>query len=338
MTTEYVFDLGSGNAGESPTFSVFKNADTGVDVTPPAITEDGGGMFRFAWDWTTSAATSIQYKTADLNGVSVSDVIASNVALQGSAAATAAASSVVGYSTAGVLVARAAVQCGILGLTRAQVATYDPFSAADPNIFQMLELLDSLGMELAAQVKIHLQREFTITTAGAALSYTLPADYVEMVDDTLWNNSGVYPLSGPITATEERYIVAWNGLNTVRIPYRVLGNRITFPSDPGDGLSITGLYVSRYWVQTAAASAPDADHAGTATDYVLFDPTLVVLGLKLKFKQEKGEDTAGALAEFQQRLEWAKGVAGGARVLSLNGSEGSWFRFLDSSNLPVRLG
>lgn len=335
----YVLDFGAANAGGAPAWTLYKRLDTLADLAQPTITEIGSGQYYFEVDWALVTATSITFKAA-LAGIELSDVIsAPGLATSGTSEASAAVSSLSGYTTVGPLVGRAAVQCGILSLTRAQIATYDPFASTEPGIVQMLELFDQLGMELAAQVKTHLQREFTITTAGGATSYALPADYVEMTPNTQWNRSSVFPMVGPLTSQEEQFLKAWNGLATTWIPYRVKGNRITFVTDPGNGILLAGLYISRYWIQTAASgTGPDADHITAASDYVLFDPTLIVLGLKWKYLQAKSLQNAPiALAEFEQRLEWAKSAVGSSRVLSLNGGN-TGFRFINYQNYPTRLG
>lgn len=338
-STRYEMNFGDANAGGAPAFEFFVRQDTGVAVAQPTIHEAAWahGSYYFDWDWSTAptGAQTISYK-ALLNGIEQWGVISANP-IAGTVAASAATSSLSGYHQVGELVGRAAVRCGLLSLTRDQVVAYDPFASTDQSITQLLELLDLLGADLSSEVKQHLQREMTLTTAGGATSYALPDDYSEMVDDTLWNNSGIYPLSGPITPVEERFLHAWNGVTTVRIPFRVLGNRITFPIDPADGLLITGLYYSKNWIQTAAsATGPDASRATGKTDYVLFDPSLVVLGLTFKWLQAKQQPSASiALAEYEKRLEWAKGVVGSARALSLNGRGNSGFRMVDNFNLPV---
>lgn len=331
----YVLDFGIANAGGAPTFVEFRRLDTLEVVASPAITEIEDGQYYFDFDWATTLATSISFK-ATLNGIELSDVIsAPSVAFAGTTTATAGSSSLLGFEQVGPIVARAAVECGVASLDPTQIAAYDPFASTDPNVLQMLRLLDSLGRGLATKTKAHLQREFTLTTAASATSYALPVDYLEMVDSTLWNGS--IPLSGPVTPQTGQFLRAWNGTTTVRLPYRLQGNRITFPVAPANGLIVTGLYVSRYWVQTAASgTGPDADHVTDRTDYVLFDPELAVLGLKLKFLTAKGFDTAIAAAEYAERLETVKGQNAGGRVLSLNGG-GYTDRLVDECNFPVRL-
>jgi hypothetical protein len=323
----YVLDFGTANAGGAPVFSTYKRLDTLADLAQPAIVEVGDGQYYFEVDWSTVAATSITFK-ATLNGIELADVISSpSGSVLGTATASAATSSTAGYSTVTTILNRAAVQCGLDALA-------DPFASTDPAFAQFRELLDTLGRNLASKVKAHLQREWSLTTAGGASSYALPADYAEMVDDTAWNRPGILPLFG-VTAQGEQYLKARVSSSTINTPYRIQGNRITFPLVPANGLTFTGLYVSRYWVQTAGSgTGPDADHITAGSDYVLFDPDLVVLGLRLEWETLKGFDTTVSAKKYRERLEWAMGAVAGGHTLSLNGG-GYHERLVDGVNFPV---
>lgn len=334
-TVRYEVNFGSINAGGGPTFGFFRNQSTGAAVTQPAVVEAayGNGSYYFDFDWTAATATTISWSLS-LAGIEQAGV-GSGSPSPTSSAVSAATTSANGWQTVGQIVARVAVQSGLLSLTRAQVLTYDPFSATDPNITMLLELLDTLGIELAAELKTSLEKSFSLTTVGTATSYALPVDYVEMADGTSWNSSGVYPLTGPVTAQYQQYLRAWDGAATVDIPYRIQGNRITFPVAPAAGLTLTGVYHSRYWVQSAGSSTgPDYDHVTGYTDLVAFDPALAVLGLRYMFLAAKGLDTSDSLASYEKRLEWARGTVAGARVLSLSGGDRG-FRMLDEQNYPL---
>lgn len=331
----YVVDFGSANVGGSPTWMYFKSLDTGAALAQPTITEDEDGSYYFDVDWSTTTATSISFKVT-LNAIELSDVISSpGLAVQGVSTAAAGVSSLIGYEQVGPIVGRAAVECGIDSMTASEIASFDPFASSDQSVIQMLRHLDALGRSLSSILKPHLHREFSLTTAGSASSYALPADYAEMVDDTLWNRPGLLPLYGPVSAQTEQAMKARNAASTISTPFRVLGNRITFPVVPADGLTFYGVYVSRYWVQTlASGTGPDADHVTARTDYVLFDPELMVLGLKLRFLTAKGFDTSIAASDYRFRLDHVRGIVSGGGVLSLDG-RGYEERFLDGHNLPV---
>lgn len=323
----YVLDFGIVNAGPPvPTWVAFTRLDTLAPVLPqPTIVDvgDGSGQFYFDLDWSATTATSISFK-AIKNGVELSDVISSpDVELPGATTPSAGVSSLVGYSQVGILIARAATQVGVLNLNPVDQASYDPFAATDPQIVQMLQLFNSLGSELCGKLKKHLVREFSFVTAASETSYALPADYTEMVPDTMWDRSSVLMLEGPVSSKRAQFLKAWNGSAITNIPYRIQGNRLTFPVSPADGLTVSGEYFSEFWIQTAASgTGPDADHATDRTDYVLFDPLIMVLGLILRYREAKGFDTTSSLYAFEERLGIVKGRVAGSPTLSLSGPIG----------------
>lgn len=334
----YEVDFGTANAGGVPAFTTFSRLPDYVDLAAPVLTDRGDGIYSFVVDWSTTTATSISFKVA-LAGIEKSDVISTpDVELPGVSTPSAGVSSLVGYSQVGVLIARAATQVGVLNLNPVDQAAFEPFSSTNPLVVQMLELFNSIGQELTGKLRAHLVREFSFVTAASATSYALPPDYVEMVPDTGWDRAGVLPLAGPVTPQQAQFIKALGASGTVRVAFRIQGNRMTFPVAPADGLTITGEYYSEYWIQTAAsATGPDADHATASTDYVLFDPLLMVLGLKLRFREAKGMDTTLALVAYEDRLEKVRGRVAGAGTLSLNGL-GYWQRIVDGRNYPTTLG
>lgn len=224
------------------------------------------------------------------------------------------------YATAGEIIGRAAVQCGILTLSPSQIAAFDPYAQTEQGVVLMVDLLRTLGDELASQVKAHLQAEGSILTAGAATSYDLPVDFGEFMDDTGWERGTGQRLFGPVTPQYEHYLKAWMSGAQVDLPYRLQGLRITFPVDPGDGRTINFGYVSRYWARASGSTAPGTKaYPEARTDVVLFDAALCVLGLKLAYLEAKGFDTTSALALYQRRLEHVKGAVAGGPTLSLNG-------------------
>ena len=237
------------------------------------------------------------------------------------------ATSVVGYTTAGDLINRTAVQVGLQ-------AVADPFSSVDPAFVQLQEFLTVVGIELSQYLKPHIEKTHTILTAGSATSYDLPADWTEQVDHTGWDTSSDAPLLGPISATTDAEVVGTGTTATVNQPYRIKGNVLTFPVAPADGITYTIRYISSYWVQSAAGGDPDKAAATVTGDYVRFDPLLVIRALKYHFLSAKGLDTTVAYSEYKDRRDYCVGQYSGARVLDMRGGGGTATRFISGLNMP----
>lgn len=329
----YEMNFGDANAGGVPTFAYFVRQDTGGAISQPTIVEASWlhGAYYFDFDWSTTAATTISWK-AELNGIEQADIIsAPGITLPGTSTASSATTSLTGFSTVGTIINRMAVQCGL-----ATVA--DPFASTDPNFVQFIEYLNTLGSKLAKRYEWeHLVRECTITTAASATSYALPSDYKKMLDQSGWNRTSQLPLAGPMTSQQTQYLKGRTSNVIINVAFRLQGNLITFPVVPSNAQTLVFEYISSFWIQTAASgTGPDADHATASTDYVRFDPDLVVAGVKLAWLADRGFETTKAENDFDEQLESALGANSGAPVLSLSGpGYGTSERLLDVQNLPV---
>jgi hypothetical protein len=335
--TRYTLDFGDTNTGYSPTFDYFVRLDTGAAVTPPTVHEAawGHGSYYFDWDWALVAGYDTIAFQITVNGLALSDVI-SGVLGPGSSTATGGATSLLGYDTAKNIINRAALQVGIAQGTLASLP--DPFASAstDGNYALLIELLNTLGDELNNKHDwTQFVKECTITTAGSATSYALPADFHEMRDQTGWNRSMRLPLVGPLSGQETQFLKSRLGNVIINVAFRLDGNLMVFPIAPANGQTIVFEYISSYWVQTAASTTgPDLGTVTSATDTVIYDPALMVAGLKLSFLESKGFDTAKAEQRFKEQLAHCIGKNVGARILSLGGTGLNADRFLDTGNIP----
>jgi hypothetical protein len=321
--SRYAFDLGLVNAGGGPDFSAgyFKRLDTLADLAQPPISEIGKGAYYFDVPWASfGGIQTISFKIV-FGGAEVADVIDNSTAVGSTA----------NYSAAGEIIGRAMLRCALLSLNQAQLAAYDPYASttADANLF--VDLLRGLGNDLGDDIKSGLYKIGTINTASGATSYPVPADYNMMVDQTGWN--GFIPMLGPVTEQRAAFLRAWTPAGLLRIPFQILSNRFAFPVAPSNGLTLHYSYVSTYWTQSNGSPAPDKPYPTAASDLVLFDEELLILGLRLRYRSLKGFDTTTDLSAYQDRLNVARGNAAGGQVLSLEGPRGG-VHFLDEMNIP----
>lgn len=234
--------------------------------------------------------------------------------------------STVGYSTAGALINRAAVQLGL------QPAT-DPYASTDPSFIQLTEFLTVVGEELAQFIKPHIEKSHSILTAGSALSYDLPADFAGMVDGTGWDTNGPIPMAGPISATTDAQLVANGATSTVSQVFRIRGNTLTFPVAPGNGRTFTLRYISSRWVQANASLTPDKVAPTLTNDWICFDQLLVIRALKYHYMTAKGFDTSVAFTEYRDRRDHCIGKNAGARPLPMVGGGVQGTHFIDGYNV-----
>jgi hypothetical protein len=332
----YVLDFGSANAGTTPTFDVFKNADTLADVTAPELVESGEGLFYFDYAWAIPSISSILYK-ASVNGVELSDVISESVSTSGTVVIGAGAGVNPWLWTAGQILNTAMTE---IGLAEAS----DPYAAATQQVIQMRTLLRSAGDEIS---KIRdwtvLIKEATITGDGVITSFALPPDFLRMKDDSGWNRGTGISL-GLTSPQEWQTLKSRTVTGTIVTRYRLQQGRLVFYEPPAPGSPIAFEYVSRYWVASDGASAADSYFPAASGDRVMFEPLMVMRLVKAKFMQAKGFDSSAAFADYQQSLNDAANLEP-ATTLSLHGAHGrsGWHggRYgegLSWTTWPTRLG
>lgn len=322
----YELFFGTANAGGAPVFARFSRSDTHAALVAPAISEIGNGLYGFPWDWSTSSATSIEY-VATLSGVELYDVI-STAPLPGSTSIVAQTLNLNGYSTAKTILNRVAVQVGL-------AERADPFDAVDANFVRLVEFLTTVGDDLSREHDwAHLIKEFTFVTNGVTQSYALPADFHDLVDQTEWNRTTRFPLIGPMSGQETQFLKAQLSNVLINVAFRLQGNLLVLPIVPPSGSTCAAEYVSSYWIKSATGSEPDNDHPVASGDICLFDPLLLVRGVKLQYLMHTGLDTTLAQAEYEKTLDHAIGKNTGAPKLSFDGGSRVADRFVNGDNVP----
>lgn len=242
------------------------------------------------------------------------------------------------YDPAGNIVNDAAAEVGL-------APKADPFDGTDPAFVRLTRELKSLGRELVLRRNwTHLTKEWTFTTGagepspGAGL-YDLPADWVDMLDQTGWDRTRRRPLGGPLTEQEWQYLKAWQIGIPLTAVFRMKANQLwLYPQPPPDGVVIALEYMTRNWVSTGGGGTLDSDTVVGQTDVVYFDPALMVAGLKLKWRQDNGFDTAADQEAFDRLYHLAVDNDVASAVLNIAGSPLGLprleTRFLDGLNAP----
>lgn len=309
-----VLDFGIVNAAGSPSFTIFKRLDTGATVTAPPIVTLGSGLFYFDYAFP-SGITAVTFK-AVVGAVEMSDVISATPVV-----------GMAGFKTAGEIVNRAAIQCGL-------AAAADPYASTDPNFVLLRELLATLGQDLVTQNEwTYLVKDASLTTVAGQTLYALPDDYDRMVDQSAWNRSSTWPMFGPVSQQTEQLLRVFSATALLAFPFRLAGGAVQMTVTPTAGSLLVLKYVSHNWVLGVGSLEPDATTPTQSGDTLLFDPLLLVVGLKLRWLEARGFDTTVAYAAYRDRLDNARTSDTGARVLSME-QKPLLGRFIDLYNAP----
>jgi hypothetical protein len=234
----------------------------------------------------------------------------------------------VAFETTAAIISDVAIDLGLVS-----EAIANPYTSTDPNILRLCEDLKRVGRQFVrAHPWSHLTTIYTFPTVDGTASYALPTDFNRVIDGTAWNRSTQSPMHGPLSAQEWEAEKARSSSSSAHQFFRIFGNLFYIHATPSSAETVAYEYVSRYWVDLAAAVTPDAETPTGATDTCFFDPDLLCAGLKLRFRS-RGFDTTAEQREFNTLWAAITGADGAAPVLGIAGGNGP-FRLLDGSNLP----
>lgn len=165
----------------------------------------------------------------------------------------------------------------------------------------------------------------TPTSAGTAAAitfaqtkYAFPSDYDRLIDNTDWDKSKHWQMIGPETAQQWQFLKSGYISTGPRVRFRPLGGYFQiYP--PITGNELLGLeYVSNQWVLAAADTVTPSKSAFTVdTDTCVFPDRLMVLGLKLKYFEVKGFETAALFRDYVMQLDLAKSHDAGSPTISM---------------------
>ena len=178
----------------------------------------------------------------------------------------------------------------------------DPYADGAQHFLQMRHLLQTAGEELTLAYAWEWQHsEHQITTLALDLGdYALPADFLQMVDQTGWERSSNVPLLGPLSAQDWTYLLGRDLVSqTIYASFRIKDGMFSiFPQPPPAGLDINFEYQSTNWISDGAPTPTLTDTLSSGSEIVLFDRTLITRYLKVKWLQAKGFDTTKPQDDF----------------------------------------
>jgi hypothetical protein len=202
---------------------------------------------------------------------------------------------------------------------------------------QMLSALNSAGNELLLYYPWEqFHKELIVQLVAGQSGYPLPDDWSYFIDQTQWDRTNHWPLSGPKSPQEWAWYKGGLVASFPRVRYRVMNNKLEFYPTPASNSSFTMSmeYVSSNWVMGANSldQLPNQEMVISDGDQCWYHPWLLVKYTKLKWLQLKGFDQSAASADFQRMYDSLKGKDVGASVLSLVPVRGPLF--IGPQNIP----
>lgn len=210
-------------------------------------------------------------------------------------------------------------------------------TANDPQVRQLLALLHQEGRYLMkGGMKKHnwssLRTLYTFPTVASTATYAVPADFDRMIDDTFWDQTNDRKVSGPDVPAVDRWRQqSISGPVGIYKNFRVLGSNVQLFPTP-DAVATMGYeYVSKNWALSNASVAQSEFLADTDTS--VFDPYLMILGLKWRFLAAKSLEASAAKMEYDDYYESCVAGDSAGETLRLDGA-GMGDQFLSINNIP----
>lgn len=205
-------------------------------------------------------------------------------------------------------------------------------SVTSPVTNQYIYLLYSTGRDLLqARCWIQLKRTHSITTVLGDDTYALPSDFYCSLLDTAWNTTQKWKLRGPLSDSRYNDFLYGYGIYTNQTYYRIFGrngtDQIQLQPVPPAGEVIKFDYISHHWINNAGtwSETITSDSATTA-----FDDDLLILGMKWKYNQAKGNEYLSMQSEYEDKIGKAQARYKGDRKVSLSPSD----YFMAIPNVP----
>lgn len=171
-----------------------------------------------------------------------------------------------------------------------------------------------------------MQRLHTFNTVASTAEYALPSDFDHLLADTVWDRTRVVPGVGSLSAVQWQTIKSGLiGTGAIYPRYRIVRSQVSgvdrkFIIDPTPTAveAMAFEYVSTDWlcnsIQTLTYEEVAAD-----TNLCLLDSDLMVLGLKWRWRKEKGFEFTTGLAEYNEKLDYKISTDTPLPALSLSG-------------------
>lgn len=190
--------------------------------------------------------------------------------------------------------------------------------------------IESIDGPNVATLNLAATASGTFDATVAQVAYPLPADWKCQVPQTEWEDTRRWPMEGPLNGQEWAAFQRGIVYTAVRRYFRIMGNSLVLASPPPDGIMCSFEYVSRNWVVGADGVSKPSFTADT--DTCVFDPSLVVVGTKVRFLQRAGLDASIETSEFQHIYQMVKSQDRSAPVLSISPRRGRFL--LSGANVP----
>ena len=192
----------------------------------------------------------------------------------------------------------------------------------DTQIIQMLRLLEEEGNDLARRGPWQaLTYEATHTSLAledqGALATIATNGFRDVKNGTMWDRTNKLPIIGPLSDQEWQQMKAMTTTGP-RYRYRIRGGHWLINPTPTAGYTWAFEYFSKNWM-LGIDGTTYKQYATLDTDTILLHEDLVLMGLRWRWKKEKGLDYAEDMRTYEFQVKDALAHDGSKAVLQMDG-------------------
>lgn len=212
--------------------------------------------------------------------------------------------------------------CGRTGVT----VPASVLGTQDPQVLQLLRLLEEEGSDLRKRGPWNgIIKETTWSSTAAedqgALTTLAASGFDYIKKDTFWDRTDILPVHGPLSDDEWQSRKALASVGP-RYCYRIRGGKLLINPVPAASHTFAFEYASTYWI-LGADGTTYKQYFTLDTDTILLPEELVIMGLRWRWKKEKGFDYAEDFRTYEMQVKDALGRDGSKRTLAMDGGRHS---------------
>lgn len=206
---------------------------------------------------------------------------------------------------------------------RTGLAVPSALFGGDTQALQMAALINELCDEITTRFQWQelLKRKTSWTSTGAVDQGTLTSIFgsglQNLVAMTLWDSTDRLLIDGPLTTPEWQASQVFDILGSAFAEYKIYDGHLYIEPAIDVGHSLVAFYKVNTWATSSGGTAKAAITADD--DEVLFPAALVKLGLRYKWREEKGLPYAEVMRSFEGMAADLIANNSGAKVLSMAG-------------------
>ncbi len=191
----------------------------------------------------------------------------------------------------------------------------------DTQVQQMLRLFEEEGTDLSKRGDWQgLTNEATLVSLATedqgALTSIATNGFRYIKNECFWDRTNKLPILGPLSDQQ------WQTLKAVtitgpRYSYRIRGGHLLINPVPTAGYTWAFEYISKNWL-LGIDGTTYKQYATLDTDTILLPEDLVLMGLRWRWKKEKGLDYAEDFETYEEQVKNELGRDGAKKKLSMD--------------------